>query len=98
MDLPIVRISPQWRRSPPSEKKFPDNIERSAWQVELEKLIKSIWKKKLYSNEIRAMLKKPKLPMEARLQPNPFRVSVCAARTLNATGQSRVTLSLRQEH
>ena len=26
-----------------------------------------------------------------------FRVSVCAARTLNATGQSRVTLSLRQE-
>ena len=29
---------------------------------------------------------------------SPFRVSVCAARTLNATGQSRVTLSLRQEH
>ena len=26
-----------------------------------------------------------------------FRVSVCAARTLNAAGQSRVTLSLRQE-
>ena len=26
---------------------------------------------------------------------SPFRVSVCAARTLNATGQSRVTLSLR---
>ena len=25
----------------------------------------------------------------------PFRVSVCAARALNATGQSRVTLSLR---
>ena len=25
----------------------------------------------------------------------PFRVWVCAARTLNATGQSRVTLSLR---
>ena len=28
----------------------------------------------------------------------PFRVLACAARTLNATGQSRVTLSLRQEH
>ena len=27
----------------------------------------------------------------------PFRVSVCAERTLNATGQSRVTLSLRQD-
>ena len=26
---------------------------------------------------------------------SPFRVSVCAARTLNANGQSRVTLSLR---
>ena len=25
----------------------------------------------------------------------PFRVSVCAARTLNGTGQSRVTLSLQ---
>ena len=31
------------------------------------------------------------------VQPEPFRVSVCAACTLNATGQSRVTLSLRQE-
>ena len=29
---------------------------------------------------------------------SPFRVSVCAARTLNVTGQSRVTLSPRQEH
>ena len=29
---------------------------------------------------------------------SPFRVSACAARTLNATGQSRVTLSLQQEH
>ena len=29
---------------------------------------------------------------------SPFRVSACAARTLNATGQSRVTLSLRWEH
>ena len=29
---------------------------------------------------------------------SPFRVSVCAAHSLNATGQSRVTLSLRQEH
>ena len=37
----------------------------------------------------------PERPMTAR--PNPFfRVSVCAARTLNATGPSRVTLSLRQ--
>ena len=27
--------------------------------------------------------------------PRPFRVSICAARTLNPTGQSRVTLSLR---
>ena len=27
--------------------------------------------------------------------PNPFRASVCAAPTLNAAGQSRVTLSLR---
>ena len=26
---------------------------------------------------------------------SPFRVSLCAARALNATGQSRVTLSLR---
>ena len=30
--------------------------------------------------------------------PSLFRVSVCAARTLNATGPSRVTLSLRQGH
>ena len=29
---------------------------------------------------------------------SPFRVSVCAARTLNVTGQSRVTLSLQLEH
>ena len=29
---------------------------------------------------------------------SPFRVSVCAARTLNATGQPRVTLSLQKEH
>ena len=29
---------------------------------------------------------------------SPFRVSACAARTLNVTGQSRVTLSLLQEH
>ena len=28
----------------------------------------------------------------------PFRVPVCAARALNATGQARVTLSLLQEH
>ena len=28
---------------------------------------------------------------------SPVRVSICAARTLNPTGQSRVTLSLRQE-
>ena len=27
--------------------------------------------------------------------PSPFRVSVCAARALNVTGQSRVTLSLQ---
>ena len=31
-------------------------------------------------------------------EPKPFRVSICAARTLNPAGQSRVTLSLRQEH
>ena len=30
--------------------------------------------------------------------PEPFRVPVCAARALSAAGQSRVTLSLRQEH
>ena len=29
---------------------------------------------------------------------SPFRVSVCAARTLSVTGQSRVTLSLQKEH
>ena len=32
------------------------------------------------------------LPSPARPARNPFRVSVCAVRTLNATGQSRVTL------
>ena len=30
--------------------------------------------------------------------PGPFRVPVCAPRTLNAAGQFRVTLSPRQEH
>ena len=29
---------------------------------------------------------------------SPFRVSLCAARTLNVTGQPRVTLSLQKEH
>ena len=29
---------------------------------------------------------------------NPFRASVCAARTLNAAGPSRATLSLQKEH
>ena len=33
-------------------------------------------------------------PEDRPVQPKPFRASVCAARTLNATGQSRVTLSL----
>ena len=33
--------------------------------------------------------------MAARPAHNPFRVSVCAVRTLNATGQSRVTVSPR---
>ena len=32
---------------------------------------------------------------DARPIPTPFRVSVCAARTLNIAGQSRVTLSLQ---
>ena len=35
---------------------------------------------------------------EQRPVQSSFRVSLCAARTLNATGQCRVTLSLRQEH
>ena len=38
---------------------------------------------------------------EARIRPGPsrpFRVSVCAARALNVTGQCRVTLSLQWEH
>ena len=35
-----------------------------------------------------------KLPMINDARPAPFRVSLCAARALNATGQSRVTLSL----
>ena len=35
---------------------------------------------------------------EARAAASPFRVSVCAARTLNAAGQAWVTLSLRSEH
>ena len=36
--------------------------------------------------------------VEGKGPSSPFRASVCAARALNATGQSRVTLSLRPEH
>ena len=36
--------------------------------------------------------------LEARPAQSPFSASVCAARTLNTTGPSRVTLSLQQEH
>ena len=35
---------------------------------------------------------------DIQARPAPFRVPVCAARTLNVTGQSRVTLSLQLEH
>ena len=37
--------------------------------------------------------------LQTSVRPAPsFRVSACAARTLNATGTSRVTLSLQNEH
>ena len=45
---------------------------------------------------LRVLLPSPWRPAQPPV--TPFRVSIFVARTLHATGQSRVTLSLRQEH
>ena len=45
---------------------------------------------------LRVLLPSPWRPAQPPV--TPFRVSICVARTLHVTGQSRVTLSLRQEH